>query len=239
MKAIIMAAGKGTRISRDIGGKPKCTLDLNGKTLIETTVNLLKKKGINKIYIITGYKHKEIENNFDKELISFYYNPFFEVTNSLASLWFARDIINDDEDIIFLNGDVFCEEKVLDRIIKTKKSPVLFADTTRIEDADYRFNFSDGILKKFGKELSNQETTGEYIGYAKIKANDIEFFKKRMFECIENGNYNKWWEDILYSMVEERKIYVDDLKGLFWAEIDYIEDYERIIEYVGRKKREK
>lgn len=50
---------------------------------------------------------------------------------------------------------------------------------------------------------------------------------------IDKGEYNMWWEDVLYSLVETNKpIYIEDINGSFWAEVDFIEDYERIKEFI-------
>lgn len=76
MNALILAAGRGTRISRYLEGNPKCTVDIGGKPLIRYTTDLLKEKGINKTCIVVGYQHKIIENILRDKNIEFYYNPF-------------------------------------------------------------------------------------------------------------------------------------------------------------------
>lgn len=226
-----MAAGRGTRISRHIDGKPKCTVPLGHTTLIEYSVQLLKKKGIADIAIILGYKGAVVRQLLGENSVKYYENPFYHVTNSIASLWFARDFLDQDEDYIFLNGDVFCEGAIIDEIIAETKSPVLFADTTRIEEADYKLFFPRGIVEKYGKELLPFETSGEYVGIAKVNRHDMPEFICRLEELITNGESSLWWENILYSLSYHRPIQVRDLAGLFWGEVDYIEDYERIQNY--------
>lgn len=53
----------------------------------------------------------------------------------------------------------------------------------------------------------------------------------RMEELISAGRHGMWWEDILYSFVGEKQIFVKDIKGMFWAEVDYVDDYERILKF--------
>ena len=67
-----------------------------------------------------------------------------------------------------MNGDVYMEEALLDQILAEKKSPVMFADETRKETADYKFFYENGVLKKYGKELSGDDITGEYIGIGRF-----------------------------------------------------------------------
>ena len=53
---------------------------------------------------------------------------------------------------------------------------------------------------------------------------------------INTQQNNVWWENVLYSMIGERKIPIYDINGLFWAEVDYIEDYERIMAFINSRK---
>ena len=151
MKTLILAAGRGTRISRYLSGNPKCTVDIGeGKCLIQYTVDLLKSRGIRDIGIVLGYKSQVIRDVLEGREVSFFYNPFYDVTNSIASAWFAREFLEGD-DLLIMNGDVYLEDRLLDRILAEKKSPVMFADESRKETADYKFFYEDGILKKYGK----------------------------------------------------------------------------------------
>lgn len=229
MKALILAAGKGSRISRYLKGKPKCTVDIGGITLIENTIIKLKEVGINDIGIIVGYNGLEIKRILRKYNLKFYYNHFYDVTNSSASAWFAREFI--DDDIIIMNGDVYIESSLLKYIINEEKSPILFADESRKEDGDYKLFYENNLLKKYGKNLLGSDITGEYIGIAKINKDFIKEFKESLNYIIENQKYSLWWEDALYRLINNKEIYVKNIEGYFWAEVDYIEDYERILKF--------
>ena len=85
------------------------------------------------------------------------------------------------------------------------------------------------FLIKYGKDLKGNDITGEYIGVAKIGREFIEVFLKKLKELIENQNHSVWWENVLYELSNKYPINVIDVNGMFWAEVDYIEDYERIL----------
>ena len=113
----------------------------------------LKKAVKNAILSLTEAKAQVIREVLADKGVSFFYNPFYDVTNSIASAWFAKEFLMGD-DLLIMNGDVYLEEKLLDRILAQGRSPVMFADESRRETADYKFFYEDGILKKYGKELT-------------------------------------------------------------------------------------
>lgn len=231
MKALLMAAGKGTRISRYIEGKPKCTVNIGGTSLIEYTIKQLISHGITEIGMVLGYRSEVIKELLKDYDITYFNNYFYDVTNSIASAWFAKDFLSGD--MLMMNADVYLEPELFEEVLKDKNSPVLFSDSSRKEEADYKFYYEGNELIKFGKELSGEDISGEYIGAAKIEAAFVEKYMERLTELIADGNHGMWWEDVLYSFVTDRAVYVKDIKGKFWAEVDYIEDYERILKFRG------
>lgn len=236
MKVLILAAGRGTRISRYLSGNPKCTVDVgDGLCLIQYTVDLLHSRGIKDIGIVLGYKPEVIKEVLKDRAVSFYFNPFYDVTNSIASAWFARDFINGD-DLLIMNGDVYLEAELLDLVMAEKKSPVMFADETRKETADYKFFYENGILKKYGKELEGADITGEYIGIGRFSRAFLPEFLKQMNWMIDRQEHSVWWENVVYSLTNSQPVLVEDVAGHFWAEVDYIEDYERILKHRGVEK---
>jgi len=237
MKALLLAAGRGTRISRHINGKPKCTVRLDQKTtLIEYSIDLLRRKGIDDITIALGYQGDVIRKTLGEIGVKFVENPFYDVTNSIASLWFARDELKGAGHFIVMNGDVFLSEPAIDVVLAEKRSPILFYDVTRREEADYKFFCKGDRIVKYGKELSLQETSGEYVGCAIFADRFLATFVARLEELIRAQKHSMWWEDVLYSMSAECPILAKDIEGAFWGEVDFIEDYERIMAFYKDRK---
>ncbi|HWE86986.1 MAG TPA: phosphocholine cytidylyltransferase family protein [Terracidiphilus sp.] len=239
MKAILLAAGRGTRISRSIDGKPKCMLMLDEDTrLIEYTTDLLHANGIADVILVLGYQSRVIRETLATRHVRFIENHFFDCTNSIASLWFARSELDGYDDCLVMNGDVFLSEQAIDAVLAEKESPVLFYDTSRCEDADYRFQCEGDRLVNYGKHLSLGDTSGEYIGCARLDRAFVPAFLSRLDQLIGSQQHGKWWEDVLYSFSSERKIIARDIGGAFWGEVDYIEDYTRIMTFYKALSRE-
>ncbi|SRR5690554_4331864 len=236
MKVLIMAAGVGSRISRHLQNQPKCCVDIEGKPLIRTTMELLNRRGLSQVAIVTGYQEKYIHQALEGFQYTRYFNPFYRVANSISSVWFARDFLAGD-DMIIMNGDVFIEDSILDALLADSRSPLLLSDSTRITEADYRFQWENDRLLKYGKQLTPEETTGEYVGIARLSREYLVGFRQSVIEAVASEDYSCWWEDVIYRTVDEGKeVYVKDIAGHFWAEVDFIEDYERIKAFVRKSR---
>lgn len=233
MKAILMAAGYGGRISQ-FTNEPKSLLKINGKSIIRHTVEMLIANNIS-VTIIVGFKHKLIEEELKDLPVKFYYNPFFRVTNSIGSLWLAREELNTTEDVIFGNADVYWNQDILDLLLVNTNETVMLGDKSRALIGDYFFGCKNNKIEKYGKELLPEERTCEYVGLARIKNSFLTTFKQQLTYLIDNGEYNLWWENVLYTMTDKFPVYVQDVDGKFWAEVDYIEDYERIKKQIEGK----
>lgn len=235
MKVIMCAAGKGTRISRNIKDIPKSTLPINGVPLIRINVENYLSMGC-EVVVVVGYNYQMIKDALEGLDVKYYYNPFYTVTNSLASVWFAKDELTDD--CIIMNADVFYESEILKRMLNSKQDVVMASDSSRIEIGDYFLGINEaGYVTKYGKGLPIEDRSGEYVGLAYISKSFINIFKAQIEKHVWEGNYNYWWENALYSLADQGyNIPTIDVSGCFWGEIDYFDDYTRILNYVANKK---
>jgi len=233
MKVIIMAAGIGSRLLKFSNNKPKCLIPAGKETLISRMVRLFHQRNVNDITVITGYKSHLVHKNLGKK-VRYYDNPFYQVSNSIASLWLAREQLS--EDTILMNADLFLEESILDLVLAQTENVVMLSDSTRIETADFRFGVDDCRILKTGNKLTNEETDCEYVGLARIDANFILKVKERLEYLVRKGDFNNWWEGVLYSfIIEGVSILHTDIKGAFWTEIDDGEDYKRLTTWLSKK----
>ena len=163
-------------------------------------------------------------------------NPFFHKTNSIASLWFAREALVDD-DILLMNADTFVEDRVLEMLLADARSPVMLADSTRpYGEMDYKFGCDGHAIRLYGKELTESEANMEYVGAARLSREHVPMFRQRLERMIDAQQSDCWWEDVLYGMTGEgTDVYVADVGGLFWAEVDYFEDYTRIRHFLQER----
>ena len=122
MRAIILAAGSGLRLGQHTKDVPKALLDLNGKSVLERQISLLRQHGINEIFVVTGYqREKHILKN-----IEYIFNSRYAETEQLASMMVARTKIFDDVLIIF--GDIIFDSQTLQEVIASNDEIAIAID---------------------------------------------------------------------------------------------------------------
>jgi choline kinase len=231
MKAIIMAAGIGSRLENISGNRPKCLIEMDGISLINRSVTLLASRGITDISVITGYKSELVRREL-QDRVRYLHNPYFEVTNSIASLWLAKEMLQDD--VILMNADLYYEAEVLDTALAQNGNAVMLSDSTRIIDADFRFGVVGDRILKTGNQLTDGETDCEYVGIVRIDKSFIGTFRKRLEQMIKSGDFRNWWEGVLYAFIDDGiTITHKDVGGAFWSEVDHLGDYNRLSSWVA------
>ena len=226
MRAIIMAAGVGSRLLGINGGRPKCLILARGQTLLGRMIGQLRDRGVHDISVITGYKSALLEAELPP-WVDQIHNPFYSVTNSIASLWLAREFLT--EETLLMNADLYFEPEVLDIALAQTHLVAMLSDRRRIESADFRFRTRGDSILEASKHISDPDTNCEYVGIVRLDRSFIGVFRDRLEEMIQRGCFSDWWEAVLYSFLGgDVDIKCADVKGAFWTEVDHAVDYARL-----------
>jgi len=226
MNYIILVAGKGTRLSPLTYNYPKSLYKLgNNKTVLKYLVDLIKDID-NKanIVIVTGFLADKI--SCDITGVTFINNPFFAITNSIASLWFAKDYLCGD--CVIFNGDVIVSKKLMNEIIiKPVKSPYVLLDSSIKKDGDYNVQIHNKNVVAMSKEL--KDYYGEYGGVTLLDSDSALLLKYEIEDMIKDGYVTQWYEDALVQMIfrSNFKLGYFDIASYDWTEIDEVDDLVR------------
>lgn len=224
MTYIFLIAGKGTRLHPLTLTYPKTLYKLDeNTTVLERMVSLIQKYDPDaRIVAVTGFLHKKIEDMIHG--VTFLHNPFYAVTNSIASLWFARDYLKDDS-VVLINGDiVMSEDLIRDVLCKEPDRPTVLIDTSIKKDGDYNVQVEGDRVVVMSKGL--EEYCGEYAGIALLDKGSLSEYLGELEEMIEEGLYDQWYEDVLVQMIFKRNfaLYYQDVSDYLWTEIDCVSD---------------
>ena len=240
MRFLILAAGQGTRMHPFTRTTPKCLMHLgHGETVAERMARILRKLDPSaEIIYVLGFMHKEIRAVLP-DYVKTIQNPFYSVSNSIASLWFARDIM--DTDMVLINGDIVLSEAALAEIAGLK------APANIILDSSKRDNLDCGVIVE-GKRVTLMAKTfksgyGEYTGVIKVNAEVARRMRQQTEDMIEGNDLNNWSEYSLIQLILSEDMYVTyhDIAGHEWAELDTLNDLitaRRVqeMEYAGMKE---
>ena len=243
MNAIILAAGSGIRLGQHTQDIPKVLLDVNGKSILDRQISSLKKHGVDKIFVVTGYKK---ERHVRKD-IAYFFNPKYSETDQLGSLMIAREKIFGDVLIIF--GDIIFDCNILRQVLASNDDISIAIDLDWEKSYDERSDnpksLADKVLIKGKKiiqisakeiSLEQKNEVGEFLGIIKLSVNGSKIFIKK-YEELEKTHTGKFHD--AYSLTKAKL--VDILQELIdfkigispiiidgkWCEIDTPNDLER------------
>lgn len=227
MQAIIMAAGKGTRLANLTNNKPKSFIEIDGNKLIEYNLDMLSKYGIKDVILITGYMSEEFEKLLSyRKGIRLVLNPFFEITNVLASFWFGQEFLNDD--FIYMHADTLCAREIFEDLLCHNGEIVLPVDFGPCDEEAMKVKLVNEEVKHINKIMSPKFADGEFIGIAKISKNCIPTIKRISNSFMKEQKFSSYFEVVLEEIIlrDYFKVSTISTKERFWCEIDYPEDYE-------------
>ncbi len=224
MRYIFLVAGKGSRLQPLTLKHPKSMFKLDkDTTLIQRMVGLIQKLDAEAdIIVVTGHMHKSIESELTG--VRFVYNPFYEVTNSIASLWFAKEYLVADN-VVLIDGDIVMSESLMrDIVCKPVDQPIVLLDSSIKTDGDYNVEVSGNRVLVMSKELDSYH--GEYAGITKLDRASAALMKDEMESMVEEGCYNQWYEDVLVQLIfkDDFRLYYRDICDYDWTEVDCVSD---------------
>ena len=219
MKAIILAAGIGSRLGNS-NPKPLTKLN-NGESILGRQVAYLSEYlGVTNIIAIVGYKKDLIMESFPNLL--YVYNNFYDTTNTSKSLLAGLHKI-ENENVLWLNGDVVFEKELLPKIIQCSQS-CMAVNTNSVGQEEIKYNvFDDGNIKDVSKTAS--PALGEAVGINKIISSDLSLFKGNLEKCNSQDYFEKALE---LSIQDGMKIMPVNINKYLCMEIDFEDDLEQI-----------
>jgi L-glutamine-phosphate cytidylyltransferase len=233
MKAIILAAGKGTRLNGG-GLKPKCLYEVSGQTLLERQLAALLEAKLNEIVIVVGFEAESIRRECPPN-VSFVVNSRFEETSSLYSLWMAREHLVDG--FVVLNCDVLFHPQLLTKLISSPFDDALLVDlvdkrANYLGDEEMKVKIADGLVVDIRKDMDPAEADGENVGIVKFSSAGARRLVDEMDSLISRGFERDWAPRAFREFALQFPLHAISTEDLPWIEIDFPEDYRKAKEEI-------
>ncbi len=226
MTYIILAAGKGQNLHPLTLQYPKTSYMLDeDTTVLQHTVRSIRYFDKNaEIVVVTGFRGEKIKEELLDDNVKFVHNPFYETTNSIASLWFARDYL-EREDVTIIHGDVIFDDYITENYLTKKTNyPYVLVDKSIVKQGAYNTVTRDGQVLVMSRKLENFDA--KYCCLTKLDAVSSRLLKKEVDDMINNNMYNLFFEDSMVQMIMFHNFQLSciDVDGHKWSEIDSVDD---------------
>jgi len=225
VKAVILAAGQGTRIRSVHGEHPKCLIEVDNTTILDHQLDSLSLAGIRDVAIVVGYEKEQIINHVmnrkgsNLQRIQFIENPAFAITNNIYSLWLALEWLRGDSFIV-LNADVIFDADILGIAVQSK-SPISMIVDPLWRDETMKVIIHGNRVMQMSKTILREHFSGTYIGITVFSKTIQPRFFDKMSSLISAGRVNDFFNVAVQELVDEGvHVGYTSTDGLAWAEID-------------------
>ena len=226
MTYIILAAGKGNNLQPLTlkYAKTSYKLDENTTVLQRMVRSIRKEDKYAEIVVVVGYKADEIKKELDGENVFFVTNPFYEVTNSISSIWFARDYL-ERENVTIVHGDVVFSDEIIKSFLTVPTDfPYVLVDSGHISLGAYNVVIQDDQVLVMSKKL--EKFNAKYCCMTKLDPVSSRLLKEEIDSMVNSNMYDQFFEDSLVQMImfHDFQLFCKDIAGKKWAEVDTVDD---------------
>ena len=235
--AVLLAAGRGARLAGAAGGLPKCLLELGGRSLLARHLTALEQVGVRQLTIGVGFRREAIEaaleaGNSDLA-VTLVENERFE-RGSVVTLWTLRDALARGEDVLLMDADVLCDQRLLARLQTSAHSSCILIDRD-FEPGDepvkacVRGGRPVELRKRPDPALGPFDLVGESVGFFRCTADVAKLLVAAAERYVRGERLDQPHEEALRDVLlaAPEAFGYEDITGLPWVEIDFPADVTR------------
>ena len=234
MKAVILAAGRGSRLKPLTNRAPKCLVRLHGKPIMQRQLESLDRAGFRECVVVVGYRGDQVEYQFGPGFrnleLTYVYNDRYDDTNNIYSLWLARNHL--DDDILLLESDLIFEDGLLEDIAQSRRPDVAVVDWFRPPMDGTVILARDGVAESMALK-SQQSEDFDYTHalktvniYSLSRETMARRFLPALDRYVQSGITNTFYEAVFAELVSrgDLSMAVHVTGDRKWTEVDTVED---------------
>lgn len=221
MRAILLAAGMGTRLRPLTLTTPKSLVEVNRKPILEKQIEFLNEIGIYEIVVVTGYLKEKFEYLKEKYGVKLIHNDKFDIYNNIYTMYLVREYLGNS---YVIDADVYLHKNIFDK---------------KIDESTYFSGYKTGFKNEWKliydencKVINIDVSDGEghiLSGISYWSKEDATIIVSELEKCIENENFkNLYWDDIVKENLNKLNVYIRKIGSEDSFEIDSIEDLENL-----------
>ena len=224
-RAIILAAGRGSRLRPYTDDRPKCLIEIDGRTLIERQIESLAECGITDVVTVIGYQAGLVRRVVGGRA-RYVENQLYRDTNSLYSLSLASHELRDGA--VVINSDVLAAPLLFERLCGASAADAVLVDRDQVCGAEeMQVIIRNGLVVDFGKHLAVERCDGENVGMVKFGPEGARRLQETLTRLVDSGHANDWAPLAFREVARTWPLHAIETDGQPWIEIDHAEDLER------------
>jgi choline kinase len=233
-RAVILAAGNGTRMGRLTADRPKAMLDVDGVPLIDRHLDALAACGIHDVTIVVGYQQQRLRDHLG-DRVRFVDNPRYRETNSLYSLWLGREqLLDATHGAVVMNSDLLVSRPLLARLVGAPIDDAVLVDSSSmLDEEEMKVKIWQGFAIDFSKELAPWDADAENVGILKFGARGGRRVVAHIDALVRAGDLNAWAPKAFRAFAQEWPLHAIETGGLSWTEVDFPGDLDRAQQIVA------
>jgi len=230
MIGVILAAGMAKRLRPLTDTKPKCLLEVGGKTLLERTVRAMQQAGIEEFVVVTGYRGNMIREFIERTgiKVTFLHNTDYEHNNNIYSLWMAGEVVR-GKDFLLMDSDILCDPAAVMRIAQTNE-PALALNRHECGEEEIKIIVdADQRITEINKTCNPKDAIGESVGIEHMTADySTALYRELDLMIVKEGLVDVFYERCFERLIPQGHTFrVIDTTGYFSYELDTPEDFQR------------
>jgi choline kinase len=240
MRAIILAAGRGSRLSQSPSPQlPKCLLKFGPDTLLERHLRLLQAAGVHEVTVAVGFEHQQIEAELARlaaqglPRAQVLVNERFTL-GSVLTVQVVADAMRRGGDVLLMDADVLYDARIMQALVQdpAPSNRILIDRDFEAGDEPVKVCVQDGVPIELRKQLApglRYDTIGESVGFFRFDERAARRLADLVADYVQSGRANLPHEEALRDLLLERsqRFQVVDVTGAPWIEIDFPVDIER------------
>ena len=232
MQAVLLAAGVGQRLGID---RPKCLLEIGGKSLLERHLEVLATVGIDKLFVVTGHLHEMLDKALGQAAPDFtveqIYNPNYR-QGSAVSLVAALQQVDPDQPLLLMDADVLYQPTLLTDLARAKGNALLVDPDFEPGPEPVKVCIRNGRVVEFSKSVADDlqcDLIGESVGFFRIEPDSLPALAECCRQAIEKHGVSVPHESALREGMLTGNLPMNSLttNARAWLEIDFPADVER------------